>query len=499
MKEEMSSVDIRYIVEELKSEIIGARVDKVYHEGDEVRIKLHKTGEGRKDLIIEAGKRIHLTSYIKESSSQPSSFAMLLRKHISGNFVEDIEQHDFDRIVKIKIGKFKIIAELFKKGNVVFVTEDNIILGAIRYEEFKDRVIKPKHEYKYPPARENPLEVSWDRFVELIMGEDTEIVRALARRLNMGGLYAEEILLRAGIDKRKNTRELTKEELRTIYDKMKEVFTAPKKPNIVYKDGKMVDVVPIDLKWYEGYEKVYFETFSQALDEYFGKLTIEKAKAEKTKKLEEKRKQLLATLKRQEEMIKGFEKELKKNQEIGNLIYANYTLIDGLLREFSKAVKNLGWDEFKKRIEEGKKKGNKIALMVKGIEPESNSITVEIEGKRVKLYLDKDLNENAEIYYEKAKKAKHKLEGARKAYEDLKRKLESIEREIEEEEKKIQVKKIEKRKKKWFEKFRWFISSEGFLVIGGKDATTNEIVVRKYLEENDLYCHADIWGLPMLS
>ncbi|BAA30572.1 ribosome rescue protein RqcH [Pyrococcus horikoshii] len=496
MKEEMSSVDIRYIVEELKSEIIGARVDKVYHEGDEVRIKLHKTGEGRKDLIIEAGKRIHLTSYIKESSSQPSSFAMLLRKHISGNFVEDIEQHDFDRIVKIKIGKFKIIAELFKKGNVVFVTEDNIILGAIRYEEFKDRVIKPKHEYKYPPARENPLEVSWDRFVELIMGEDTEIVRALARRLNMGGLYAEEILLRAGIDKRKNTRELTKEELRTIYDKMKEVFTAPKKPNIVYKDGKMVDVVPIDLKWYEGYEKVYFETFSQALDEYFGKLTIEKAKAEKTKKLEEKRKQLLATLKRQEEMIKGFEKELKKNQEIGNLIYANYTLIDGLLREFSKAVKNLGWDEFKKRIEEGKKKGNKIALMVKGIEPESNSITVEIEGKRVKLYLDKDLNENAEIYYEKAKKAKHKLEGARKAYEDLKRKLESIEREIEEEEKKIQVKKIEKRKKKWFEKFRWFISSEGFLVIGGKDATTNEIVVRKYLEENDLYCHADIWGAP---
>lgn len=165
----------------------------------------------------------------------------------------------------------------------------------------------------------------------------------------------------------------------------------------------MVDVVPIDLKWYEGYEKVYFETFSQALDEYFGKLTIEKAKAEK-QKARRKRKQLLATLKRQEEMIKGFEKELKKNQEIGNLIYANYTLIDGLLREFSKAVKNLGWDEFKKRIEEGKKKGNKIALMVKGIEPESNSITVEIEGKRVKLYLDKDLNENAEIYYEKAKK-----------------------------------------------------------------------------------------------
>ncbi|CAB49612.1 ribosome rescue protein RqcH [Pyrococcus abyssi] len=495
MKEEMSSVDIRYIVQELKEEIVGARVDKVYHEGNEVRIKLHKAGEGRKDLIIEAGKRIHLTSYIKESP-QPSSFAMLLRKHLSGSFVDGIEQHDFDRIVKIRIGKFTIIAELFRRGNVILVDENNTIIGAIRYEEFKDRAIKPKLEYKYPPARENPLEVSWDRFVELIKGEDTEIVRALARKLNMGGLYAEEILLRAGIDKKKNVKKLSEDELKVIYEKMKEVFNSPKKPNIVYKEGKMIDVVPIELKWYEGYERVYFETFSQALDEYFGKLTIEKAKEERTRKLEEKKKQLMATLERQERMIKGFEEEARKNQEIGDLIYANYTIIDGILREFSKAVEKFGWNEFKKRLEEGKKQGNKIALLVKNVNPEEDSITIELEGRKIKLYLNRSINDNAELYYEKAKKAKHKLEGAKKAYEELKRKLEQIEKEIEEEEKKIQVKKIEKRKKKWFEKFRWFISSEGFLVIGGKDATTNEIVVRKYMQENDIYCHADIWGAP---
>ena len=496
MKQEMSSVDIKYIVEELKS-LEGALIDKIYHDGEQIRIKLRVAGEGRKDLIIEAGRRIHLTTYIKEAPQQPSSFTMLLRKYLSGSRLEKIEQHDFDRIVKLKIGEYTLIAELFKRGNIILVDKDNVIVSALRYEEFKDRVIKPKHEYKLPPARENPIDISWEKFKELISSQEVEIVRALARNLNMGGLYAEEILLRAGVEKTKKASELSEDELRVVFDKMKEVFNSPKNPNIVYKDSAPIDVLPIELKWYEGYEKKFFETFSEALDEYFGRVLIESAKLERTKKLQDKKRSLEVTLRKQEEMIKGFEKEMQENQEIGDLIYANFTFVENLLKELSKAVEKLGWEEFKKRIEEGKKSGNKVAQMIKSVDPKEKAVTIELEGKKVRLYLDKSIGENAEIYYEKAKKAKHKLEGARKAHEDTLRKIEEIEKLIEEEEKKeLNVKKLEKRKKKWFEKFRWFISSEGFLVIGGKDATTNEIVVKKHMSENDLYCHADIYGAP---
>ena len=66
MKEEMSSVDIRYVVRELQW-LVGSSVDKVYHDKDEIRIKL-RTKEGRADLILQAGKRFHLTSYVKELS-----------------------------------------------------------------------------------------------------------------------------------------------------------------------------------------------------------------------------------------------------------------------------------------------------------------------------------------------------------------------------------------------------------------------------------------------
>ncbi|ASI99866.1 ribosome rescue protein RqcH [Thermococcus celer] len=496
MKEEMSSVDIRYIVRELQW-LIGSRVDKVYHDGDEIRIKL-RTKEGRADLILQAGKRFHLTTYVKEAPKRPSSFTMLLRKHMSGGFVDAIEQHGFDRIVKVRVGDYTLIGELFRRGNVILVDSENRIIAALRYEEYRDRAIKPKAAYKFPPARENPLEVTRERFIKLMREEeDLELVRALARKLNMGGMYAEEISIRAGFEKTTPVRELSDDDLLRVYDAMMGTFNDEARPNIVFKDGNMHDVVPIELRIYDGLERRYFKTFSEALDEYFGRITLEKARIEQTKKLEARKRALLMTLRKQEEMLRGFEEGARANQEIGDLIYANYAFIERLLEEFRKATERLGWDGFKRRMEEGRKAGNKVALMVKGMDPAEKAVTLELEGKRVKLYLERSVGENAALYYEKAKKFRHKHEGALKAYEDTKRKLEEVERLIEDETgKELNVRRIERKKRKWFEKFRWFVSSEGFLVLAGKDAGTNEILVKKHMADGDLYCHADVYGAP---
>ncbi len=53
-----------------------------------------------------------------------------------------------------------------------------------------------------------------------------------------------------------------------------------------------------------------------------------------------------------------------------------------------------------------------------------------------------------------------------------------------------------KRKRDWYEKFRWCFTPSGLLAIGGRDAKTNEILVRNYLSEKDLYFHADVVGAP---
>jgi len=108
----------------------------------------------------------------------------------------------------------------------------------------------------------------------------------------------------------------------------------------------------------------------------------------------------------------------------------------------------------------------------------------------VELRLDirKSFWENIALYHERAKKLKRKI-----------RKLEELianPPKEEEKEKKQSVEIVKKRKRDWYEHFRWSFTSNGRLVIAGRDARTNETIVRKYLDQNDFFFHADVVGAP---
>ncbi|MFH1053486.1 MAG: NFACT RNA binding domain-containing protein [Candidatus Woesearchaeota archaeon] len=117
----------------------------------------------------------------------------------------------------------------------------------------------------------------------------------------------------------------------------------------------------------------------------------------------------------------------------------------------------------------------------------------------IELDIKKSVEKNAEVYFEKAKKAKRKIDGAMQAIIRSRKRLEELEKknleEIEKEKQKEEKKSV-KHKQEWYEKFRWFITSDGFLVIGGRDATSNEIVIKKHTEDNDLIFHTDMSGSP---
>ncbi len=109
---------------------------------------------------------------------------------------------------------------------------------------------------------------------------------------------------------------------------------------------------------------------------------------------------------------------------------------------------------------------------------------------KIVLDLTKSVQQNAEHYFESSKKAKRKVPGAEAAIAQLKKKLENAQVKA--------VVKKEVRKKEWFEKFKWFISSDELLVIGGRDATTNDIIVKKHAEKGDLVFHTELPGSPFV-
>jgi len=115
---------------------------------------------------------------------------------------------------------------------------------------------------------------------------------------------------------------------------------------------------------------------------------------------------------------------------------------------------------------------------------------------KVELDFRKSVQENAAAYYDESKKLREKAKGAEKAAVDTEKKLAELEKRIAAEKEKAPAKVRVKREKEWFERFRWFRTSGGRLCIAGRDAKQNEVVVSKYLEEGDLFFHAEIHGAP---
>lgn len=110
----------------------------------------------------------------------------------------------------------------------------------------------------------------------------------------------------------------------------------------------------------------------------------------------------------------------------------------------------------------------------------------------VELDLNKSVPENAAYYYEQSKKAKKKLIGLKQAMEKTKKEI----KKKKEKEELVDNSRRKKRERDWYEKYHWFFTSDGLLVIAGRDAKTNTEIVRKHMQSTDLYFHAEIHGAP---
>ncbi len=116
----------------------------------------------------------------------------------------------------------------------------------------------------------------------------------------------------------------------------------------------------------------------------------------------------------------------------------------------------------------------------------------------VKLELNKDINYNANKYFEKAKKLKSKLPGIDRTIEKTKEEIKNFQSKKEDYIKRKETKsRIEKfKKKEWFDKFRHTILSDGKLFVIGKDAGSNEVLIKKYLDSEDIVIHSNAPGSP---
>lgn len=507
----MSNVDVYTISYELKNLLIGSRVDKSFQPTkDTIVMRFHKAGYGRIDLIMQAGVRMHISQYPMENPLTPPSFPMLLRKRVKGANVTNVTQHNFDRVIKItmqKDQKYNLIIELFDKGNIILVDEENNIIMPLKRKRTENRDISSKKMYEFPPENGiNPITINLMEFNDIIRYSDSDIVRTLARN-GLGSLYAEEIISHTKIDKNTLCKDLDNDDVETLFNSLEHTFKPLKEAQFKPQIDKLINeknekeyLVPLNLEKYKDLEKTFYKTFNEASDEFYSKKvnkditnTQERIWNKKVGKYEKR-------LELQKDTLNGFKNTIETCQHKGEIIYSHYNEIDKLQKVVLNArEKGFSWKEIGNTLKKAKKEGLKDAQIFESMDKMGN-IILNIENTSINLDTKISINENAEVYYEKSKKAKRKIKGANIAIENTKKQLNEMQEKKITAMQKINVNhKRVKKELKWFEKLRWFLTSDGFLVVGGRDANTNETVVKKYLDNNDIYLHSDIHGAPSIS
>jgi predicted ribosome quality control (RQC) complex YloA/Tae2 family protein len=519
---EFTSFDVAAAVRELKTTIVDSRVNNVYQpEKKTLLLKLHKPDMPAFQLFLQAGRRLNLTAYAPEKPSAPPAFCMALRKYLRNAWLTGIEQFEFERVVvlsfKSQTGILRLICEFFGEGNIVLVSEDGQILQALYYKRMRDRDIVRGEPFRFPPPfGKNPLKVSKeDLSAGLRASGDVEVVRAFARLLGVGGVYAEEVLLLTGVDKLKHCASLSENEVARIFDTLHQllarVTTGALEPCVVLNEnGGFVDVLPLLLKRYEspGFRLRSYSSFNEALDEFYVRVSaVEQAASDEVVEgLKREAERLERMVADQERVLREAEAKAEEDKQVGNTIYAHIADLQALMDKFSTGrSEGKEWKAIVAQIMAKKTESSMSSF--DSFDDKNLTVNVYVDGLRFGLNIRKTLYETAASYYERGKRAKQKLEGAETALSESRKKLEETRQKIREAEALEQGKpaellqKLEKRRfkhKEWFEKFRWFTSSDGVLVVAGRDAVTNEVLIKKHTQHEEAVFHADIVGAPFV-
>lgn len=570
MKTRFNTFDIICGVAELQK-LVGWRVNQIYDVDNKTYLfRMQGTGAVEKvTLLIESGTRFHTTRFEWPKNMAPSGFSMKLRKHLKNKRLEKVQQMGSDRIVDFQFGTgdaaYHVILELYDRGNVILTDYELTTLYILRpHTEGENLRFAMREKYPVERAKQPTKELELEALVKLLENarNGDYLRQILTPNLDCGPAVIEHVLLSHGLDNhviKKETTEETPEaedkpekggkkqrkkqqntkleqkpfdmvnDLPILQQAVKDAQELIAEGNSGKSKGYIIQVKeekptengtvefffrniefhPYLFIQFKNFEKATFESFMEAVDEFYS--TQESQKID-MKTLQQEREALKKLSNVKNDHAKRLE-ELTKVQDVdrkkAELITSNQSLVDNAIRAVQSAIASqLSWPDIHELVKEAQANGDAVASSIKQLKLETNHISLmlsdpydndeddDLKDPEVTV-VDVDLAlsawANARRYYDMkrsaAQKEKKTVDASQKALKSAERKTQQTLKEV-----RTISNIVKARKVFWFEKFYWFISSENYLVIGGRDAQQNELIVKRYMRPKDIYVHAEIQG-----
>ncbi|KAJ8925872.1 hypothetical protein NQ315_009724 [Exocentrus adspersus] len=538
MKTRFNTYDIVCVVTELQK-LIGLRVNNIYDIDNKTYLIRLQRNEEKFVLLLESGNRIHTTNFEWPKNIAPSGFSMKMRKHLKNKRLESLRQLGMDRIIDLQFGSseaaYHIILELYDRGNIVLTDYEYTILNVLRPHTEGDKVkFAVREKYPQDRARENKT-ISKEEVVNIFENAKNgdQLKKVLVPNLEYGPAVIEHVLLKQGftnatrIGKSFNIQEDIDKVMAALTE-AERIFQLAKqnheKGYIIQKKEERASETAEEFYSNQEFHPILFEqhssmphkefaNFNEAVDEFFSSLESQKLELKAVQQEREAMKKLENVRKDHDQRLEALEKTQNVDKQKAELITRNQELVDKAILAIQTILANqVSWEDISDMVKDAAAKGDPVAKHIKQLKLEINHISLYLtdpyaepqdsdessdENQLPPMVVDVDLAlsafANARKYYDLKRSAAKKQQ---KTIESQTKALKSAERKTKQTLKEVQtITNINKaRKTYWFEKFFWFVSSENYLVIGGRDQQQNELIVKRYMKPTDVYVHADIHG-----
>ena len=537
MKDSMTGFDVRAVSLELDA-WSGAYVKKAYMPHyEQIVLRINPKESEQFDLVIVRGQRVYTSKRDRPMPMTPPSFAMVLRKHLKNARLTKVEQVGFDRVLMFRFdtkhGQRSLSVELFRNGNVILMDENDVIIQPLTHASYSGRTIKKGEIYVPPPAAIDPYNLTLEALKEAFDESDRDLVSTLGGKINLGGIYANAVCEHAGLEPNSSTDDADASIVLNSLKHFLEKLNSSRTGHLILKPTKehdektldallamdaldakatttlretAVEATPLLLPSHSNARSYECASLCSAIDAWKGHHDANALARREQEKLDAAApgrghstevEKLERRLKQQEQALEGFAKKIEKQQAIGHAIQEHWTHVETILQQAREAVEKQGWKPVLKGLKENPwvDSGNAAERTMMVRLPDDDGQP----GQAFTLHLDDSVHQNAQRYFEAARKQKDKTAGATAALEDTKVAFKRAQKKEAKQKASGRMQTVRRSKRLWFEQHRWSMISGGHLLVGGRDAKGNDSIVKKHLSGGDMYLHADIHGAPSCS
>ena len=487
---ELSSIELQYLVNEIRSRVISSSSSGYYVSSinaitkSSLFLRLHHPIHEDVMLVLST-RGIWITRLKFKPVEEKNNLESIAQKELERAKLELIEQAGSERIVSLKFrqldGKVRIVVgEFFGNGNLIICDENMQIIAILNPIEVRHRTLSVGLRYAYPPARGvDVFKITLDQMLSLRNeAKNLDVLRWIGRNISMPKKFVEEVTKRAGIQVAKQATQLSDDEVSKIYETVKnfvsDVSTGKNhEPIVVMQNDKPQEALPIitqeaaaaasNMK--NNIKKV--ASYMDAVDEVLSNEILDIGRSNRTVELDRE----IAILEHDlEEQNKAKETVLQKAatirklaNELMALSYRSTDKIDDVLAANSASI-----------------------VTEKGVK------YMQVAGEQVEMH--QSLAKVSSMLFARAKEMERGNSSIEEARAKILAQIEKLKSETAAIHKKVIIK--EQISKEWYERYRWFITTDGLLAIGGRDASSNSALIRKHLTEHDIVFHAEVHGSP---